>query len=78
MRALIRLAARDASGAQRGIRPHEKLVSDGPPSELTIPKTRLVGATLKLIDNSSVSSEHEKISAISDADVLRTNLPHMV
>ena len=77
MRALIRLAARDALSAQRGTSPHEKLTTDGPPVEFTIPKTRLVGATLKLIGNSSVSREHEKMSEISSAVVLRTNLPHM-
>ena len=77
MRAFIKLAARDVSGAQRGISPHENAPTDIPPPELTIPKTRLVGATLKLIGNSPVLREQEKISAISNAVVLRTNLPHM-
>ena len=76
-RALIMLAARKESDAQRGIRPHEKLTSERALDSLTTAKTRLVGATLKLKDSSSESTRAANASATCAADVLRTNLPHM-
>ena len=76
-RALIMLAAREESCAQRGIRPQEKFTNERVFDLFTTAKTRLVGATLKLNDSSSVSTRAANASATCAAEVLRTNLPHM-
>ena len=77
IRALIMLAAREESCAQRGIRPQEKFTNERVFELFTTAKTRLVGATLKLNDSSSVSTRAANASATCAAEVLRTNLPHM-
>ena len=71
------LAAREASGAHRGMRPHEKFTSERVFESLTTANTRLVGATLKLKDSSSVSIRAANASATCAAEDLRTNLPHI-